>query len=580
MAQKTRTTSATGEEQMRQRILTLLASATAVLALAACSAVPDSGPVREGLPNLEQVERGVFINPQGPIEDADPESIIRGFVRASSSHLNDYEIARKFLTPTYAHQWEPDSGALVFEGTQQYESTEEGIAVLSLGLAATVDPGGTLQLAAPDEEDEVRFELSRVDGQWRISSAPNGIIIDRANFSSVWETRQLYFVAPDQRLVAEQRWVITNRSSLLPSQIVTQIVRGLISGPSAGMVGAISTAFPAGTELTEDAVPIIDGTAVIDFSSEIFDADDASMSAIKRQLASSLQGLPGVLRFQIAGHGSVLGGGDVAVSEETTSTEFQRIIVLKEGEFGPTSGSVLTPIHGLSERVVGLAPTQVTVTSDLSGAAVLHPGGVSWVTDDQSIGIDRRQDLLAPSVDPQGYVWVYSPSEPDEITVTLPGIGSYELSLPWLSGQDVESVRVSTGGNRLAVLIDHGGTSEVHVAGIIRDETGEPVGITEVNTVQLYEQGAPIDLDWIADNRFVLLSETGLLGGSGKVTIGEVSGRFPVNSGSVSGGISISGGGSSRSLLRVLDDQHRLFKPQGSGWQQLMAGVDLIAKVG
>ena len=56
---------------------------------------------------------------------------------------------------------------------------------------------------------------------------------------------------------------------------------------------------------------------------------------------------------------------------------------------------------------------------------------------------------------------------------------------------------------------------------------------------RLHDIGAPIDLDWISDNRFVMLSETGILGGSAKVTIGEVSGRFPATSGAVSGGASV-----------------------------------------
>ena len=156
---------------MRRKILAIIAASLAVLSLAACDAVPDSGPVREGLSNLEQAERGVFINPQGPTEGADPESIIRGFVRAASSNLNDYEIARKFLAPTYADQWDPSLGALVYEGAPVYDEPDEGLGVLSLQVAASVDQGGTLRLAQPDEHAEVRFELSRVGGEWRIVSA-------------------------------------------------------------------------------------------------------------------------------------------------------------------------------------------------------------------------------------------------------------------------------------------------------------------------------------------------------------------------------------------------------------------------
>lgn len=561
---------------MRKKILALVIASIATISLAACDAVPDSGPVREGLTNLEQAERGVFLNPQGPTRDADQESIVRGFVRAASAPINDYETAREFLAPTYADQWDPSLGAVVTEGTQQYSSSGEGLAVLSMRTVATVDGGGTMRPAAPDDSVEVQFELAKVGGQWRIVSAPNGVIIDRSTFSMVWTTRQLYFLSPDQRLVSDVRWILSQ-----PSMRPTQIMRGLISGPSELMTGAVTTAFPDGTTLTGRDIPIVDGTAVIDCSAELLDANDATIAALTRQISMSLQGLPGVMRFQIAVHGEVVGGGDVANSEEQPSGEYQGIAVMKEGVFGLAVGGTVKPINGISERVVGLAPTAATIAPDLASVAVWHSGGVNLVTEDQSIVIDERSGLLAPGIDALGYIWTYTVSEPDEVSVSAPNALRVDLPAPWLAGRSVKALRVSMGGNRIAALVsDPAGGSMVLVAGIVRDVNGTPIGFTEKANVQLWDTGAPIDLDWIGDNRFVLLSETGLLGGSAKVTIGEVSGRFPTDSGSVSGGVSISGGGSSRALLRVLDDQHRMFAPQGSGWQQLMKDVDMIAKVG
>ncbi len=561
---------------MRKKILALVVASIAALSLAACDAVPDSGPVREGLSNLEQAERGVFLNPQGPARDADQESIVRGFVRAASAPINDYDTAREFLAPTYADQWDPSLGAVVTEGTQQYSSPGEGLSMLSMRVVATVDGGGTMRPAAPDESGEVQFELAKVGGQWRIVSAPNGVIIDRSTFSMVWTTRQLYFISPDQRLVSDVRWVLSQ-----PSMRPTQIMRGLISGPSELMTGAVTTAFPEGTTLTGRDVPIVDGTAVIDCSAELLDANEATIAALTRQISKSLQGLPGVMRFQIAVHGEVVGGGDVAISEDQPSGEYQGIAVMKEGVFGLAVGGTLNPIHGISERVVGLAPVAATIAPDLASVAVLHSGGVNLVTEDQSIVIDERSGLLAPSIDALGYIWTYSTSEPDEISVSALNAHRVDLPESWLAGRSVKALRVSMGGNRIAALVsDQAGGSMVLVAGIVRDGEGTPIGFTEKASVQLWDTGAPIDIDWIGDSRFVLLSETGLLGGSAKVTIGEVSGRFPTDSGSISGGVSISGGGSSRALLRVLDDQHRMFAPQGSGWQQLMKDVDLIAKVG
>lgn len=561
---------------MRAKLFALVIAAAAALSLAACDAVPDAGPVREGLTNLTQVERGVFLNPQGPTKDADQESIVRGFVRAASSHTNNYEIAREFLAPTYADQWDPSLGALVNDGAQQYQSAANDVAVLSMHVVTTVDAGGTMRPAAPDETVEVQFELTRVKDQWRISSAPNGIIIERSTFSMVWTTRQLYFVSPDQRLVPEIRWVL-NQPSLLPPQII----RGLLAGPSPLMTGALLNAFPAGTTLTGRDVPIVDGTAVIDCSAELLDANEATIATLTRQISTSLQGLPGVTRFQLVVQGAVIGGGDVSLSEVQPMGESQNIAVMKEGSFGLAVAGGVEPLPGISERVVGLGPQAAAIAQDLASVAVLHPGGVSLVTSDQSVLIDQRAGLLSPGIDSLGYIWTHTREEPDEISVSTQSVQRADLPAPWLSGRTVYAVRVSSGGNRIAALVsDQTGDSMVLVAGIVRNEAGVPIRFTENVLVQLWDVGAPIDLDWIGDNRFVLLSETGLLGSSAKVTIGEVGGRFPSDSGVVSGGTSISGGGSSRALLRVLDDQHRVFAPQGAGWQQLMKDVDLIAKIG
>lgn len=561
---------------MSRKHLSFMIAVSAILSLAACSAVPDSGPVREGLSSLTQVERGVFLNPQGPAMDADQESIVRGFVRATSSHVNNYEIAREFLAPSYAEQWEPSLGVIVNDGVREYKSSEPGIGVLTLHVAATVDAGGTMKPGQPGEVAEVQFELTQVDGQWRIVSAPAGIIIDRSTFSMVWTTRQLYFASPDQRLVQETRWVL-NQPSLLPSQIVT----GLIAGPSALMMGAVSTAFPEGTRLMSRTISVVDGTAVIDCSAELLDADEATIATITRQIASSLQGLPGIARFQLAVGGAVIGGGDVSISEDQPAGEFQSVAVLKEGVFGVAVGGTLDPLDGLSERIVGLAPIAASVAPDLGSVVVLHSGGVSLVNTELSVVIDDRPGQIAPSIDALGYVWTLSKSAANEVSVSLPTSRRVSLHAPWLDNRAVKAMSISMGGNRIAVLLDDGaGGSMVLVAGIIRDAVGTPVGLTEQTSTELWDSGAPLDLDWMSDSRFVLLSETGLLGGSAKVTVGEVSGRFPSDSGTVSGGQTISGSSGGRAQLRVLDDQNRLLAPQGSGWQQLMDDVDLLAKVG
>ena len=355
--------------------------AVLLLALTACSSVPHTGPVREGLPSLDQFELSYMFNPSKPVKDADQEAIVRGFVRAAAASERDYEVAREYLTPGYAQQWDPGHGVLVVDGTQQFHSPREGLAVLTLGVIATVDAGGTMTLSEPGGKAEVQFELERVNGQWRISSAPTGVILDRPTFTAVWVPRSVYFWSPDDRAVAETRWVL-NRSTM-----PTQIVRKVLEGRSSRLwLRRSALRSPQGTTLTSGSVPVVDGTAGVDLSAELLEADDQTVKQIAQQLASSLQGLPGVTSYQLKVHGSILARGAVPVSSEAGSTVQQMVLVQQGGVFGRAHSGSVTALE-MSDRIVRLEPLAVTAANDRSMFLVLREQGVYVVREEGTVSI-------------------------------------------------------------------------------------------------------------------------------------------------------------------------------------------------
>ena len=558
---------------MRPRAVVAALLVCVSLSLAGCQGIPSSGPVNEGLKSLSQADQPVQFNPGGPTEDASQEDIVRGFVSAAASSADDYATAREFLAPEYADEWDPSLGVLVDEGTQQYREAEENVGVLSLSVIASVDGRGTLQGVGPGAATEVRFEFAEIDGQWRIASAPAGIILDKSTFAAVWTPLQLYFLSADNRLVSDTRWFL-NRAT-----ISTQVVGELLAGPTEQMAEVLHSALPAGTALAAGAVPVVDGTARIDLSAELLDADATTMELVKRQLGASLQSVPNVARFELLVNGSLIDQGPV-VAADTTSPSAENLYVagLKDGVFGQIRAGQVTVLPGIGARIAQLQPSAVTLAPDRRSAAVLHQGIVSWVSPDDQVQVDLRGGLLAPSMDRFGHVWSYSSGSPGEILVSKPGEQAVQLTMPWLGGREPVAVRVSQGGNRLAVLVADSGTpeqSKVLVGGISRDAAGVPLALTDTASIELWVAGIPIDLDWIDDARFVAVSRNGI---SGKVTQG-VLGQFAVESGTVPGAVAVSGGGI-RSLLRVLDDDGRLYAPQGSGWQRQLDGIALVAKVG
>lgn len=559
-----------------KRALRLAAAAlvaAALTALTACQAIPSSGPVREGLSDLSQSEQQVQFNPGGPLPGASQEDIVRGFVAAGSSSTDDYAIARQFLAPGYKDQWEPSLGVFVDEGTQSFQAEEGDVGLLSLSGIATVDQHGTLAPLAPGPRTEMRFELEEVDGQWRISSAPAGVILDKSTFTAIWSPRQLYFLTSDNRLIADTRWFL-NRATLS-----TQIVSELLAGPSESMIGVLRGAFPSGTALTSSSVPVTDGTAHIDLSVELLDADAATMELVKKQLAASLQSVPGVARFELSVNGVVVDGAPVGLPDDgSAAAEHPGTIVLDGGVFGEYAGGEVQELAGLGDRIVALDPTAVSLSADHRTAAVLHSAGLTWLSDSEAAQIDVRSGLLAPSIDRFGYVWSYASSVPDEILVTQPGESQELLPVPWLQGHAPVAVRVSKGGTRIAMLVTDGEASAVIVAGIVRDAAGRPTSLGEIATTQLWVAGAPMDLDWIDDTRFAALTRLGGAGGAGKITIGAP-GQFSVDSGTVADAVSLAGGGT-RAALRVLAGDGRMYAPQGVGWQRQAEGIELIAKTG
>ncbi len=520
---------------------------------------------------MDLAERSVQFTPSGPQPGATQEDIVRGFVRAALSSVNDYEVAREFLSPEYERQWDPSYGVMVDDGRLDYEATSDTIGVLSFGLLATVDSDGTLTPEAPGQKTEVPFELTQVRGEWRISSAPAGVIMGRDTFTTTWVPRQLYFLNGAGRLVAETHWFL-NRQTL-----ATQIVRELISGPSDQMQTVLHTAFPAGTTLLSGTVPVNDGIAFVDVTAELFDADADAMEQLKQQLAASLQTVAGVTGYQLAVQGTVVESGTVTGTDDGPSTEHQYVVALKDGVFGVAGSGEVQSIDGLGPRVVELNPWAVSMAPDRESAAVLNERGVFLVSADQTAAIEERDNLLTPSIDRDGYVWVFDPARPGGISVGQRFEERQQLAAPWLTGNPV-AVRVSLGGNRIAVLVEDRGNTIVYVGGIERDASGRPIALSEEASPQLWTTGQPSDLDWISDSRFATLIEAGSLGGSAKVQIGSV-GQFATDAGAVANAVALSGG--SRQLIRVLDEKGAMFAPQGLvGWQQQQTGIDLIAKVG
>lgn len=547
----------------------LAGAVLALVALTGCQAVPDSGPVQPGLDNLSQGDRQVRFNPNGPAPGADPQEIVRGFVNAASSNVDDYAVAREFLASGYAEQWDPYAGVLIDEGTRPYREPEDGVSVLSLSAVASVDEHGVMSAAAPGPTTDVRFELVEQDGEWRISSAPTGVILERTTFEEAWTAQPLYFLNQRGALVPDFRWFLNQPT------LASELIEELIEGPSEEYADTLHTAFPGGMNLTNGSVPVIEGTAEIDLSPGLAEASGSTLEEVSSQLTATLASVPGVNDYDLS-------AGDVSIeSREVDGTEVasapQVIAVKREEQFGTLKSGEFEPLDALSDSIIPLSPDAVTLSPDLDSAAVRNGQGVSWVDETGVALIDARSGQVEPSIDAYGYVWTYAPRDDDGLVVRQPGEEGVGLDAPWDGGRAPVAIGLSPSGARVAALVQDEENSQLLVAPVIRDDSGRPTGLGEVALEELWTSGAPVDFDWVDEQQFAVLSR---VGEGGKVTFGGP-GLLSQESGSVPGGAKISGGGV-RTQVRVLDSGGDLYALQGQSWQrqERERSIDLLAKVG
>ena len=223
-----------GAADRRRGILAAIV-AVAALVLSACAGLPVSGPVNPGLSAGTDAGSPEFLfRPDEPQPGATPEQIVEGFIRAGSGPgpAANWEVARMFLAPSIRETWKPEASVTIdLPDDRQPVSPTEGAVELSLVTVATVDSTGAYQ---PDAGvTQLSFRLAQqYDGEWRITEAPDGVVIDRDVFANVFHRYSLMYFDPTwQFLVPDVRWFPTTNAA-------TRIAGALVNGSPSGWLAA------------------------------------------------------------------------------------------------------------------------------------------------------------------------------------------------------------------------------------------------------------------------------------------------------------------------------------------------------
>ena len=564
--------------RMRSRFVRGAALALAALLLPACAGLPTSGDVAVGL-ELGESPDDVDVLPvaSGPVAGAGPEEIVEGFLEAGITTSDNWATAREFLAPPLQRSWRPSAGVSIDAGPEartftsdladdQIEDAEEAEVQVLLELVASVDDSGAYSGAPGDSS--VPFALARgEDGEWRITEAPDGVVIDQSRFPNVFEGYSLqWFDARWSRLVPDMRWFPRRQS---PATTVTQ---ALVSGtPAEWLDPAVQTAFPADVQLAQDAVLITGQAAEVALTRPAASLDDTTLARMRTQLQATLKAA-GVnvtqVRFSVDGRALDAGVVDVVATTPEPGT-----LVLEDGRFGRIVGDEIASIPGISAQIQAVPQpiSAIDVAADDATAALqLDDGHVYLATEDARNELDARPGLVQPSLDPYGYVWSVPAGAPQALLAVGPDVIGHEVAGAWPNASAISDIRVAADGARIAAVVRVGGQLWVVVAAIVRDGAGVPTELGEVRQlIQLTEPST--GLVWLGPDRLAVLTDSTMP----RLIMQPVGG--PASAESAPSDAASIAGARTPAGVRILDTTGQLFAHAGSAWREIAEGVSVLA---
>lgn len=558
---------------MSRRPIRALAAAVVValaLVLSACASIPDGGPVRQGGP-VAQVDDPLDLdfNPSKPEKGASQQRIVQGFIDAASSPKNNFQIAREYLTSAMAASWNPDDSVTVDDGRNRTYDHDGDQWSVEVNPVASVDSVGAYHPATTRAPIGLRYELVKQDNEWRISVAPNGVVIDDPTFRAVYTQQTLYFYSPDFAfLVPDARW--------FPARVATSATRvasAVLAGPAKWMVGAVTSAFPEGTQLAVPSVTTAGGIAQVDLSSEAGRADTVQLQRMQLQLEQSLGSLAQSVQISIEGNAEQIAPLSSGAAPQQDPSVDSHPIVYRGDSFGLLSGSSVASLSGLGDRVVALQPTAVALDAARDQAAVLSAGGAYLVRrSGDTVRVDARPGLIAPTIDNSGWVLSVPAGSPAALQATGANGESHPVATDWAGAVGIRSIAVSRDGTRIVALLQTSTGYALVAAGIVRGPAGLPTALTQ--PVELgVGSGTPLSVAWTGELSVALLTSTN--GDATSILEQTIGGEQTVTTGPGGGRTIVGADGLARYLVLTADGT--LQAPTGTGWQAQTDKVGALA---
>ncbi len=527
--------------------------------LSGCVSIPTGGGVSTDQIDSSDTDENLPSLPPGPAVDASPSEIITGFISAGRGPQKNYNVARQYLTDDFRLTWTPGARTLISATPITPDPLADNTWSVTATTSASVDADG--QYAVNSDTVDLQFGIVQdAEGQWRISSAPDGTLLPPTAFTGIFRAYDLYFFDPTFAfLVPDRRWFPSG--SNVPNRLVSQLLLGPSSWQGSGV---LFTAFPTGTE-QEDAPVINSGVATVELTSEVQAVDATTKRRMLQQLTESLGSISSVRDVTIRSAGFTLAIPDGGSPADSSFLVGNEPVGGLDGRVGIVTDTGITPLNAIGRGADPLGATAASLARDRDAMAIrADDGSIQLINDGaEPVVLDARPGLLPPSLDPLGYTWTVPATSPGALWAIAPD--GAQFAVPGLPTDGrIVSFEVSRDGARVLAALDTASGPRLIVAGVVRNAEDAPVNLSsEVVELPVGETDL-VDAAWVDGVTLVALSGSGETATVEAYVIGgqSLSLGSPLNAVAIVGGNGLEG-------TRVLDADGQIVRPGGgTSWQE------------
>jgi hypothetical protein len=467
----------------------------AALAVAGCVSVPSAGPVLP-YPIAQQTSGQNAQNLQeiaaGPRTNWTPNDIVSGFLTAAAA-IGDQQEARAYLAPSES-KWNPSWTAVVYKAGPYVQNPvyqplptrspaagksaakggkqtpQRATVVVDGNASASLSGYGSYAVASSSAPVPPQtFQLVKIAGQWRISSAPPALLLTQGQFADDYELRNLYFFDPNnQYLVPDPVYVPLQATT---TSLINGLVKDLIAPPKDWLAEATQTAFPTGTKISPGGVTLSGNTAAVDLGGAIATAPNQKnlLAQVSAQLLWTLVGSgQGASQVQSV---ELLVNGQLKYPGNSQGNPVQR---QSEANYGPATGAsgtfyyidsagYLCSRDGVAGKQVQIAKvgtgySQIAVSPDGKYLAGLRNGSLYLGSVGGPLVKRQGSGYATISWDPTDNLWTMNGGQilafRANVSADSPEARPITAYVPPPQGGQITAVRIAPDGVRVALIIN------------------------------------------------------------------------------------------------------------------------------